>query len=391
MEESRRNTESGVALLKPPPGRRGVDDTKTPPNASAPIAESRHEPATNGVARSHCLRNPRFDLVFIAGSAALALGTGLTVVLQPQWFPIVLMLDLWFLGYHHVIATFTRLTLDTESFKEHKFLVVALPWIILAATLSVAFTLGTWAIATTSLYWQWFHYTRQSYGIMRLYGRKAGEAVVRDTRWTIRAMYLVPLWGILHRSLQGAEKFLGTEVAYLPTHPYMVFGVEILALGAVSMWAFGQVRAWQERRFSLPLTLYMLSHFCIFYVGYIAIQHIDHGWLVLNVWHNVQYILVVWMYNNIRFKNGVDKNHWFLSLLSQEKVMNVIAYFAFTLLATTVVYGTINYTLRLDFLVAFPMAAIIIYQTVNFHHYVVDGLIWKLRKKKVRQTLGVVT
>lgn len=390
-EQSPRSTETGVALLQAPPVRRDDGDTKSPPSDSAPTAASPHEPATTGVAPSHWLRNPRFDFLFIAGTTALALATGLTAVAHPQWFPVILVLDLWFLGYHHVIATFTRLTLDSESFREHKFLVVTLPWIVLAGTVAVAFTLGIWAIATTYLYWQWFHYTRQSYGIVRLYGRKAGQTTTRDARWSIWAMYLVPLWGILHRSLQGTEKFLGTEVAYLPTHPYSVLVVQTLALGAVSIWALGQMRAWREGRFSLPLTLYMLSHFCIFYVGYIAIQNINHGWLVLNVWHNAQYILVVWMYNSNRFRGGIDKNHWFLSVLSQKNVFNVIGYFAFTILATTVVYGVINFALELEFLVAIPMAAIIIYQTINFHHYVVDGLIWKLRKKKLRQTLGVAT
>ena len=371
--------------------RRQDGDTHAPPNGSAPIAESRQEPATNRVGQSHWLRNPRFDLLFIVGAAGLALGTGFTAVARPHWFPVILFLDIWLLGYHHVIATFTRLTLDSESFQEYRFLVVTLPWIVLAATVAVGLTVGVWAIATIYLYWQWFHYTRQSYGIVRLYSRKAGEAAARDARWTIWAMYLVPLWGILHRSLQGAEKFLGFEVVYLPTHPHLVLGVEMLALGAVSVWAFGQLRAWQEGRFSLPLTLYMLSHFCVFYVGYIAIQHIDHGWLVINVWHNAQYILFVWMYNNNRFKKGVDPNHWFLSLVSQKNVLNVMAYFAFTFLATTVVYGAIHFTLKVGFFVAIPMAAIIIYQTVNFHHYIVDGLIWKLRKKKLRQTLGVAT
>ena len=32
---------------------------------------------------------------------------------------------------------------------------------------------------------------------------------------------------------------------------------------------------------------------------------------------------------------------------------------------------------------------IIIYQTLNFHHYIVDSRIWKLRKKPVRNNLGI--
>ena len=32
---------------------------------------------------------------------------------------------------------------------------------------------------------------------------------------------------------------------------------------------------------------------------------------------------------------------------------------------------------------------LITYQTINFHHYIVDGLIWKMRKKPLQKTLGL--
>jgi hypothetical protein len=38
-------------------------------------------------------------------------------------------------------------------------------------------------------------------------------------------------------------------------------------------------------------------------------------------------------------------------------------------------------------MIALP--AIIIYQTINFHHYIVDSIIWKARKKPMREALGL--
>ncbi len=63
----------------------------------------------------------------------------------------------------------------------------------------------------------------------------------------------------------------------------------------------------------------MLSHFTVFFVGYVLIDDLNHGWLVINVWHNAQYIVFVWMYNANRFKDGVDPGAKFLSTLSQER------------------------------------------------------------------------
>ena len=139
----------------------------------------------------------------------------------------------------------------------------------------------------------------------------------------------------------------------------------------------------------MALTLYMVSHFVIFFVGYLLIEDITHGWLVINVWHNAQYILIVWIYNNNRFKDGIDRHHWLLSLLSQRRILNTIAYFSFCLLATSLLYGAISLTLNLDLFAAIPLAAIFVYQAINFHHYLVDGLIWKVRKKKMQKILGI--
>jgi hypothetical protein len=34
-------------------------------------------------------------------------------------------------------------------------------------------------------------------------------------------------------------------------------------------------------------------------------------------------------------------------------------------------------------------ATIVLYQIVNFHHYVVDSRIWKVRREPIRKTLGL--
>ena len=81
-----------------------------------------------------------------------------------------------------------------------------------------------------------------------------------------------------------------------------------------------------------------------------------------------------------RFAGGVDPKAKFLSHISQPK--NYWSYILICLAITTVVY------LGIQFALAGIIVLVIIYQTINFHHYVVDGLIWKVRKKSLRETLG---
>ncbi len=335
------------------------------------------------------LRNAPFDLSFIFGVALLALVSGLAAVANPALFPTILILDLWLLGYHHVVSTFTRLAFDKESFLEHRFLVVVLPLVVLAAAFSAVLVVGSWVLSTTYLYWQWFHYTRQSYGIERVYRAKAGGDVPGDDRLTKWALYLVPLWGILYRSYQSPEAFLGLPLRTLPVPRWVMLTVGAAALTTLLLW-LGQTALGVVRRGRLDAhSLYLASHMVIFVVGYVLIAEIDYGWLVLNVWHNAQYILFVWVYNNNLFREGVVPGQRFLSSLSQTR--NWPFYFLTCLMISTLWYFGLDRILAvLQSRSTLPLI-LVAYQTINFHHYVVDGLIWKVRRKKLRRNLGIET
>lgn len=331
------------------------------------------------------LRSPPFDITLIVGVAALALFTGGIVVLWPKLFVPVLVLDLWFLGYHHVVATFTRIAFDAESFKQYKFFVLWLPLIVAGVATLAVFVLGPWILASAYLYWQWFHYTRQSYGIARIYQLKGDPQRKRNDGLVI---YLLPLAGILYRSYQNPGTFLAMEFRCIPV-AYWVFQVFFAAaLAAIVYWIGHQLIDYRNGRFSLAYCLYMISHAAIFGVGYLAIKDINTGWLVLNIWHNAQYILFVWMYNNKRLKGGVDLRHRFLSTISQTK--NQWLYYGVCLGISSIVYWGISKALGAHLVQSIPIAAVIIYQTLNFHHYVVDAIVWKVRQKPVRKTLDLV-
>jgi len=343
--------------------------------------------APSSIASFGWLRNTRFDLTLILGVAALALASGALVVAQPALFPLILVIDLWLLGYQHVVSTFTRLSFDRQSFRQHRMLVVVLPFVVLGAVVGGALWVGGWLLSTTYLYWQWFHYTRQSYGIERAYRRKAAGAVAGDPRLARWALYLLPLWGILYRSYQAPETFLGLELRTLRVPYWLVAVSAVVALAVLAAWSTQVVRAlWAGDRLQAH-TLYVLSHSVVFASGYLLIENINHGWLVVNVWHNAQYILFVWMYNNNRFKSGLDPRARLLSYLSQRR--NWPVYFLVVVAISTVVYFGLENSMRLVEQRSTLPLFMIAYQTINFHHYLVDGLIWKMRKPGLRKILGV--
>lgn len=335
-------------------------------------------------ARPGWLRNKKFDVTFVHGVAALALLSGFVVTWNPDLFQAVLIADLWLLGYHHVIATYTRLAFDRNSLREYRFFVFVLPFIVFATTFFLAWTVGVWVIATVYLYWQWFHYTRQSWGISQVYRAKSNGLVSDGPIFAKLCFYLVPLWGILYRSWQAPETFLFVELRVIPVPGWLVGAVGFASAVAVTAWCVQRFRMWRERRLPIAHTWYMVSHLVVFLVGYRLIEDITFGWLVINVWHNAQYILFVWLFNTNRFAKGVDPRAPLLSGMSQPG--RIVRYMAICLGISTCLYASAAVLTHEQYMAGLPLA-IIVYQAVNFHHYIVDSLIWKVRKKPMRKTL----
>ena len=333
------------------------------------------------------LRSRTFDLWFCCGPAALALIAGAVLVGRPQLFLLILFGDYWILSYHHVIATFTRLCFDAESFRAHRFLVLGLPVLLVASILLLIFTAGPWAVASLYFYWQWWHTTRQSYGIAQAYRRKAGDLITEDPRLNEIGLYLLPLWGILHRSYQAPGAFLTFPLKVVPLPAAVVNLVGFLALLYVVWWLGGRFVAWWQGRLPLAHTLYVLSHFVIFYVGYILIADVNQGWVVSNIWHTGQYLMFVWMFNTNRFRPGVDPKAKFLSTISQPR--NAWFYFLALLTISSSVY-LVAVQLVGSFAQNGLLAALLVYQTINFHHFIVDTVVWRMRRKEVASRLGLV-
>jgi hypothetical protein len=344
-------------------------------------------PAAPATAESCWLRGRGFDLVFIAGLAGGALAIGGTAVAVPALLAPIVAVNTWLLGYQHVVATYTRLCFDKASFREHRDLVVWLPLAVFSSVVIAATTFGLWSLATIYLYWQWWHYTRQSWGISEMYRRKAGAPWATTASGGFEStlnqgvVYLLPLWGILHRSHQAPALFLGAELKVIPVPAAAVHVAAAATVLAVVTWAVTRSRAWWRGELPMAHTLYLLSHLVMFGTSYLLIDDITTGWLVVNAWHNAQYVAFVWLYNNKRFNGAADRSAPFLSAISRNGR-------AWLFVATCLGISTALY-LGMRFAVTGMAVSLIVYQTLNFHHYVVDSLIWKARRKPLQATLGL--
>ena len=187
----------------------------------------------------------------------------------------------------------------------------------------------------------------------------------------------------MYRSYQAPETFLGIELRTIPVSGLLVDIVGVAAVAAMAWWAWTHIVAVRNRRLPVAHTMYQVSHYAVFLVGYILIKNIDVGWLVINIWHNAQYIAYVCLYNNNRYSSGIDLDARFLSTLSQGR--NLWLYLGVCLGISTVSYAAV------DLLAAAIVAPVIVFQATNFHHYIVDGLIWKRRRPAAAHSMQMAS
>lgn len=333
--------------------------------------------------RSDWLENKNFDLAFIGGCAVLALLFSGTAWLVPMLFMPLMLADLWLLGYHHVISTYTKMAGTAADRARNGTLIYGYLPLMMAITLAAGMMYGAVVVVTVYFFWQWFHYTRQSWGIAQRYRRKAGGMKWDDERIAEITLWAVPVWGVLNRCAQQPDRFLFLPVWMPPVPVVFVQVVGMFTLALVAWWSVTRIRAWQRGELPVGHTVFMLSHFAIFFFAYKAIPDINTGWLMANVWHNSQYVVFVWLHNRQRFAAGVSPEAPRLSWLSQPGAARAILYFMACIGISTVLYcllyavgGHIDSYFTYgaaSFIVIFSMA-------LNFHHYVVDGIIWKRRR-----------
>jgi hypothetical protein len=325
------------------------------------------------------LRNRAFDMSFLVGLPLLALGSGAVVLLEPRLLLPVLLADLWLLGYHHVISTFTRLCFDAASLERYRFLIFALPPIVVAGCVgAVVATSSMWLLVSVYFYWQWFHYTRQSWGIAQSYRRKTGDAPPPSAFDSV-AFYAIPVAGVLLRSAQDPDQFLMLPIRMIPVPLPLAEAAAAAAFALVVVWWARALMEYRNGRLSAPTLMYLAAHHAIFAVAYVFIRDVTIGWLVVNIWHNGQYVLFVWMFNNRRFAAGPSAKARLLSWLSQNG--RLWWYLAFCVALSTAIYGALANVVPL----VMAMPVFVLYQVINFHHYVVDAVIW--RRGHVQQAL----
>jgi hypothetical protein len=254
----------------------------------------------------------------------------------PASFNTLFLVNIWFFSLPHTFSTFTRS--DRRHFKV-VMPVILMFTIFLGAVIYASNAVGIVVVYSFYFYWQQFHYGKQNLGVARWQGALPAS-------WVDQLFYIL-IVGLSLSGLLGMEKqgFFG-YVLYFPftlhLSKWFIFLVMMVITGCYCLYRPKQ-------------RLHALGHTSIFSLAYLLTEHFALGWLLLNVFHNIQYLSFM------------------------KKFEKTLSFFLLPVLMTGVLFFLQFYALESYMIWLIPLNVALML-ALNFTHYTVDGIIWKSKK-----------
>lgn len=342
----------------------------------------------SAAARQPWLRGPVSDtsLLLLPPFAATCLawrwttaGGGEAAALSPvAWLALVVFVDV-----AHVYATLYRTYLNASVRRER--------WRLLAVTPAAAW-LGGWALYAQSPAWFWrllaylaaFHFVRQQYGFVRLYGRTASQL---DRRLDGAAVYAATLYPLIywHAHARAFAWFIAGD--FVPVLPLAVErGAAVAYWLVMAAWVGRQtVLAARGAGVNVPKALVVAGTAVSWYVGIVALDGDATFTLINVVAHGVPYMGLVWGLQPAVQAPAPRRNAWAQTLHAAATFVALIALLAY------VEEGLWDGLVWREHASLFPAFAALpsfsdratlaclvpLLAMPQLTHYVIDGFIWR--------------
>lgn len=356
------------------------------------------------------LASPSYDLVWVFGGAALSLvactlvlGFGASIV--PIWW-------CWLLAFDgpHMAATYARTYLDPACWQKRRPLLLgslvclaAGPlWLFLSRRLGSELPfLGFLAGATL---WAYYHVVRQHYGFVALYAASEQNAAPKaTTRAALRArarwLYLgcaVPYAYFLSSHTRAAAAVgFDPDLAASNALGWLAGATWLVCLFALAAPLRRRPNQLAPSYAAVVVALMGLAFFVVAQQEpvYPASRGPDQDFLLvgvmISVFHNVQYVALVWRYQRGSERNPARVRKLWLFYVGFCALFVVFYYWLAA--ATGVFPGREAGPVELWGGVSSTDLALSLWWSVAIHHYYLDQRIWRLREEPellTRMALG---
>jgi Flp pilus assembly protein TadD len=327
------------------------------------------------------------DLLFFVGTPVLLIP--LFTIAQKRWSAQDIYLFVAAFGaMGHHLPGMIRAYGDRALFKRFRTRFVVAPIALLAVSVWASLY-NIQAIQLLALTWGIWHGMMQTYGFGRIYDAKASARAPARAHadlalcfaWFLAAVLLSPM---RMRTLLDVYYESGGLVI-----PAAVMGAlraaVILGLGLVTIvFLWRQWSDWQGGRGASPVKMALLATSIAFW-WYCnnGVQNILVGIALFEVFHDVQYLSIVWIYNRTRVERD-ESIRGFMRFVFRRSGSLIGVYVGLVL-----AYGSIAFlqsSAAVDWIKHILIGVVTASALLHFYY---DGFIWKVRETQTRAMLGI--
>jgi hypothetical protein len=322
---------------------------------------------------------PGLDLLLFVGVTLLTVIPWLVadVLHYPGWYVIV---GVAVANGPHLISTWTRVyLLPGERFKRplHYWVI---PGLAMAFAITADVERGIWMrlVRSSIFYWATWHFVAQSWGVLRIYQRKHGAAERTEARLEKALIFLPAFFCALRRLYTGPWTLFGIEVIHVRPPALLVNALGALIVAIAAVYLIVWFRGGQGRPAAEWIRpVYLLCNFFGFAMPFIVIRDGNAAFGAAALWHAVQYIAIVWLFNGRRYTRGLDPSARLVSWVSQRG--RALAYMGLIAACAAAVY-TFAFGVSLFADRPFEQIALTFWTGFTLGHYYLDGILWKSRR-----------
>ena len=277
---------------------------------------------------------------------------------------------------------------DRALFDRFKIRFVVAPLAILAVCVwSSVYNIQ--AVQLVAMAWGIWHGMMQTYGFCRIYDAKASARAAARARvdlalcfaWFSAAVLLSPM-----RFRTLFELYYESGGPVVPAMAVAAIRLAVvIALGLVTIaFLWRQWSDWRAARGASPVKITLLvSSIAFWWYCNNGVQNILVGIALFEVFHDVQYLAIVWIYNRARVER--DKSIGGFMRFVFRRSGSLIGVYVGLVLA----YGAIGFTHSAVTAEWIRHTLIGVVTASALLHFYYDGFIWKVRETQTRSMLGI--
>lgn len=301
------------------------------------------------------------------------------------------------INHPHFAATNYRLYHNRDNIMQYPITALVIPWVILAVVIGSFYSPRFIApiFYKVFMYWSPYHFSGQTLGVTLIYARRAGFFVGKWERFTLSNVIYS---SFLYMTARGDMITAASDIV-LP----VMSDIDQYRLG-LPTWVSQVILVWmilntigftylvvkwcvEQKRVLPPIVLLPVVTQLIWFIPGAFVKSF---YLFVPMFHSLQYLLIAWSLQ-LKEKMDVEKITPSVGYVVKETarwgVINLVLGSILFWAIPTGLYYLFRDEFGWDYSSVFVLA--IIGAGVQVHHFFVDGVIWKLKKKTVASPLMV--